>query len=167
MAGEQGFRRLTLVASIGGLCAALTLTAVDVLLVTRYVSAEQRSYSCLRAASGWAPPLDDFVRVRVRWDWSDSRDSAKWTELAESAVTSARLGECLTHDRHLPEHLRRAFATWFDSDLVPVWARTIDVGIRTPVVLVLTWGTLLALISAAIPWPLFYVLRWIVTGFRG
>src|SRR5207249_1927281 len=137
---ERGFRRLTFSVSLAALGVALGLTAFDMLRVVRYVSAEKRSYACVREATSWAPTADDFARVRVRWDWSESPDRAKWNRFAESVASSSSPGECLTHDSRLPEHVRRAFAAWFDADLVPSWAKQIDADMRALVILALAWG---------------------------
>src|SRR5262245_43598110 len=67
----------------------------------------------------------------------------------------------------LPAHLDRAIRSWDSDFLVPLWAHSPSNESYALAILPLIGGLILSAALGAIPWGVFYLVRWIVQGFKG
>lgn len=168
---EQGFRRIVLTVSFAAASAGLVITGYDTYKTVQYVSGNKNFMDCAKATESWTPTVEDFKllpderRPRAAPKLDDVERLKRWTK----AARDYRLLNCgyFLNGIALPAHLDRAWKLtfnllWYTTGWIPPWHTTT----YTTVLLPLIWGFLVSTGLGAIPWGVFYLVRWIVRGFK-
>ena len=128
--------------------------------------------ACTQATESWTPTVEDFKRLPDEWKPriapgqkpDDVERFNGWTK----AARAYRDSNCfdLVAGLGWPEHLDRAMKLWYSTDWIPLWATSMSNQDYTLALLPLIWGVLVSTGLGAIPWGVFYLVRWIAWGFK-
>jgi hypothetical protein len=167
---ERGFRRLVLTVSLAVAGAGLVVTAYDTYKTIRYVRATNEFVACSEEAEHRTPTAEDFTSLPEEWrpkivppeKLDDAERLKSWIEKARD-YRQHLCGYILIT---LPVHLDRAIQLWYETDWLPLWATSPSGQSYSLALLPLFWGIVMSSGFSALPWGVFYLLRWIVHGFR-
>lgn len=146
---ERGLRRITLTISLAALIAGLLVTGYDTYRIVQHVSAMQEYGACLREAESFPDKPDKACNLMDR----NSKELGCYYILNNSAA-----------NRLWPTHL--GYVLQFTIVWAPSLATNGEYELYTMALLPLIIGVLLSTGLAAIPWGVFYLVRWIVYGFK-
>ena len=140
---ERGFRRIVLTISLTAAGAGLVVTVYDTYKTAQYVSANKKYAPCITEADQL--PTDDVIQKIMKDNPGVSRENAILAYIA-------------ARERLCPEYPEYPMTLWYK---VPLDAESYMLAL-----LPLLWGVLVIAGLGAIPWGLFYLVRWFVQGFK-
>ena len=181
---EGGFRRVVLTISFAATGAGLAVTGYDTYKTAQYVRATNEFVACSEETKYWTPTLEDFkmlpdtarpvatVEAKIGdvelgppsgppdEKMSDAERS-RWTQAARNYRSMRRCDIFVG----FPAHLDRAMKLWYGTSWLPLWATSPSSQSYSLALLPLIWGVLITTGLGALPWGMFYLVRWIVQGF--
>jgi hypothetical protein len=168
---ERGFRRLVLTVSFAAASAGLVVTGYDTYKTVQYVSGNKNLVECVKATESWTPTVEDFKLLPDEWrpraapKLDDVERLKRWTE----AARGYRVGNCghFLDGIAIPAHLDRPWELtnkllWYTTGWFPPWHSASYTLALLPLIL----GVLVSTGLGLMPWGVFYLVCWVVRGFR-
>lgn len=161
---ERGFRRLVVTISFAAATAGLVVTGYDTYKTFRYVSANKKYAACIKEATSWTPTVEDFLNCLTESKLPEllsyhrfvARSVPRWAKRVQGANRG-------TYDPSIINDPR--FADLSAAEQAKILGNLSNES-YTLALLPLIWGILLTTGLGAIPWGVFYLVRWIVQGFK-
>ena len=153
-----------------GVVFGLVVTSYDTYKTVLHVRFNNEWGQCVKQAEQWVPSPGDKT---FPGEWEPERKAIIPLDDLPSRTFYARYYLASLCDDHfrglagLPAHLHRAIRSWDNAFLVPLWAESPSNQSYALAILPLIWGLILSAALGAIPWGVFYLVRWIVQGFKG
>jgi hypothetical protein len=144
---ERGFRRIVLTISFAAASAGLVVTAYDTYEYIEYVSGKKNWVACVEEIHSRTLTEEDF-----------------WVKAAREDL----LSDCKHFSTDRPTPFFPAMTQWYTTgrEYNPVLRVWITPPSYTPALVVFIGGILASTGLGAIPWGVFYLVRWILQGFK-
>jgi len=150
---ERGFRRLVMTISLAAASAGLLVTGYNTYKTVQYVSANKKNAACITEAQSKAKSWTDVEEADVLKQIKE--DNPHLSD--ESVRLLLEMSRSKSRDCRLP---KPEYPTTVLYE-VPLNAEAYYAGLVP-----LIWGILVSTGLAAIPWGVFYLVRWIAHGFK-